>query len=624
MRTRRNKFFSDPQGEKNIVFCLGEACWRFLKKLANLFMQKIKDGSKKLWGCFPYTFSKISNTIKAFSLTEKSIFGVLLIIFITSTVLLLNKINQSFIVEIPTQGGSLIEGIIGSPRFINPVLATSNTDKDLCALIYSGLLKATASGKLIPDLAESYEISEDGYVYNFKLKDNLFFHDGYPLTTEDIEFTIKTTQNDIIKSSKRANWDGVEIKRLNDKEIQFILTQPYSPFLENLTIGILPKHIWGEISPEQFAFSQLNIEPIGSGPYKLKKIKKDSAGVLEKYLLESFKKYSLGEPYISEIIIKLYSDENTLLSQYEQNNIESINSISPEKIISLKDTERNKILTTPLPRIFGVFFNQDEASIFTNKEVRLALDQAVNREQIIEDVLNNYGIAIDSPVPSKSGYYLQNETEGEQENQDRLELARETLKQNGWKLNEDNIWEKVTRKATTQLVFSVSTANTPELKAVANLLKESWEEIGAKVNLKIFEIGDLNQNVIRPRKYDTLLFGEVIGRDMDLFAFWHSSQRNDPGLNIAMYANITTDNLLEEIRVSTDEEGKKEKFIAFQEEITNDKPAIFLYSPEFIYIIPDKIKNIEIEQITIPSERFLNINQWYIETDKIWKVFLNN
>ncbi len=526
-------------------------------------------------------------------------------------------------IEIPTYGGSFTEGIIGSPRFINPILATSNTDKDLCALIYSGLLKATSKGKLIPDLAKSYKISEDGFVYTFVLKDNLFFHDGHPLTTEDIEFTIKTTQNDIIKSSKRANWDGVEIKRLNDKEIQFILTQPYSPFLENLTTGILPKHIWGGISPEQFAFSQFNIEPIGSGPYTINKIKKDSTGILEKYSLKSFKEYSLGKPYISEIIIKLYPDEEILLSEYEGNKVESINSISPEKITLIQDRAGNQILTTPLPRIFGVFFNQDEASVFTNKEVRSALDRAIDREQIIKDVLNNYGIAIDSPVPSKSRYYFEDE-DIEENNNDRIESAKEILKENGWKLNEDGIWEKINRQATTPLIFSISTADTPELKAVANLLKKRWEEIGAKVNLKIFEIGDLNQNVIRPRKYNSLLFGEVIGRDMDLFAFWHSSQRNDPGLNIAMYANITTDDLLEQIRISANEESKKEKFETFQKEIANDKPAIFLYSPEFIYIVPNKIKDIEIEQITIPSERFLGINKWYIETDKIWKSFSNS
>ncbi|MCK4386733.1 MAG: hypothetical protein KAV41_01450, partial [Candidatus Pacebacteria bacterium] len=169
---------------------------------------------------------------------------------------------------------------------------------------------------------------------------------------------------------------------------------------------------------------------------------------------------------------------------------------------------------------------------------------------------------------------------------------------------------------------SLSTAATPELKAVANLLKQQWEKLGVETRLKIFEMGDLNKNVIRPRKYDSLLFGEVVGRDLDLFAFWHSSQRNDPGLNIALYANITTDDLLEQIRITSDEKSKKEKLELFQKEIARDIPAIFLYSPDFIYISPKKIKNILIDKITIPSERFLDINNWYIKTDKVWKFLL--
>jgi peptide/nickel transport system substrate-binding protein len=580
-------------------------------------MQKIKQVSKKSKKFFSYILFNISDIIKSFSQIEKIIFYTVLITLITSLTLILNNINESYLVEIPSHGGSLIEGIVGSPRFINPVLATSNTDKDLSSLIYSGLLKATTQGELIPNLADSYSISEDGFVYLVELKDNIFFHDGYPITTEDIEFTIKMTQNNIIKSSKRANWEGVEVKRLNDKEIQFILPQPYSPFLENLTLGILPKHIWTEISPEQFAFSQFNINPIGSGPYKVKEIKRGSSDILEKYNLESFEGYSLGEPYISRLDIKLYSDEESLLTAYINKEIDSINSISPEKVSLLK--EKHQILSTPLPRIFGIFFNQDEATVFTNKEVRTALNIAINREKIIEEVLNNYGVAIDSPVPSKSRYYTKSDKE-----KDNLKIAKEILDSNNWKINPDGILEKLTRKETTLLKFSISTANTPELKAVANIIKEDWEKLGAQVSLKIFEIGDLNQNVIRPRQYDSLLFGEVIGRDMDLFAFWHSSQRNDPGLNIAMYANITTDSLLEEIRIDTNEEAKKEKFKMFQEEISTDVPATFIYSPEFIYILPEKIKNIKIEQLTIPSERFLNINEWYIETNKIWKIFYNS
>ncbi len=146
-----------------------------------------------------------------------------------------------------------------------------------------------------------------------------------------------------------------------------------------------------------------------------------------------------------------------------------------------------------------------------------------------------------------------------------------------------------------------------------------WEKINVKVNLRIFEIGDLNQNVIRPRKYDALLFGLMLGRDPDPFAFWHSSQRNDPGLNIALYTNITADKLLEDARVLSDTAKRKEKYQAFQEQVIKDNPAVFLYSPEYIYLVPKSLLGADTDTITVPSERFTQIYKWYIKTKKVWK-----
>jgi len=562
-------------------------------------------------------FESLNSTIKNISLVEKTFLIFLATIFSISVLIMLYKISDSFMVEIPVKGGSLSEGIIGSPRFINPLLAISNADRDLSILVYSGLMKATPEGNLIPDLAESYTISDDGLEYIFKLKDDIVFHDGFPITTDDIEFTIKLSQDNIIKSPKRPNWDGITIEKINQKEIKFILKTPYSPFLENTTIGILPKHIWGSIAPEQFAFSNFNIEPIGSGPYKITNINKNSNGILEKYSLASFENYTLGEPYISKLIINFYPNEEGLITAYNKNNIEAINTISPENVLEFE--EKNKrIERVPLPRIFGIFFNQNQNSIFTHREVRIALDRALDKDRIVNEILNGYGVSINSPVPIISKYYYNNLSEKTLN----IEGAIEILEKNGWKLNEETgIREKNISKVTTPLEFTISTSDAPELKSVVNIAKEEWEKIGAKVNIKIFEIGDLNQNVIRPREYEALLFGEIIGRDMDLFAFWHSSQRNDPGLNIALYANITTDKLLEETRTSNDEKERMEKYKTFQEEVLNDIPAIFIYSPDFIYIIPEKIQNFSLGQITVPSERFLSIHNWNIKTNKVWKIF---
>jgi len=174
------------------------------------------------------------------------------------------------------------------------------------------------------------------------------------------------------------------------------------------------------------------------------------------------------------------------------------------------------------------------------------------------------------------------------------------------------------------LAFSISTSDVAELKDAGELIKSMWEELGARVELKVFETGDLNQNVIRPRKYESLLFGEIIGHDSDLFAFWHSSQRNDPGLNIALYANITTDKLLQDARTISDVNVRIEAFKEFQQELRADIPAVFIYAPDFIYVLPKNVRGVSIGQVTTPSERFLNIYEWFIETDNVWAIFVKD
>jgi peptide/nickel transport system substrate-binding protein len=205
-----------------------------------------------------------------------------------------------------------------------------------------------------------------------------------------------------------------------------------------------------------------------------------------------------------------------------------------------------------------------------------------------------------------------------------MEKAVEILAKAGWKPDPENgVLEKTVKKTTERLEFTISTSNTPELKSAALIIKESWEKLGAKVNLAFFDTGDLNQGIIRPRKYDALLFGEIVGRDLDLYAFWHSSQRNDPGLNIANYTNIKADKILEQARTTNDIFDRLDKYNSFAEEVAKDIPAIFIYSPYFIYILPEKIKGVEILNIALPSERFLDVKDWFIETDHVWKIFAN-
>ncbi|MDD5032724.1 MAG: ABC transporter substrate-binding protein [Candidatus Pacebacteria bacterium] len=563
---------------------------------------------------------KLRLAAKTLSLQLRALLILFISVFTISGFFLLYQADKALSVTVPSEGGMLREGIIGTPRFINPVLTISDTDRDMTSLIYSGLMRPSESG-LIPDLAEKYELSEDGLVYTFTLKPDLKWSDGKKLTTEDILFTIQFIQNPDTKSPKRANWEGVEAEIVDERTVNFRLQKPYSPFLENTTIGILPKHVWENVLPEQMSLSDFNINAVGSGPYKIEKVTKSSSGIIASYLLSANDNFSLKKPFIKKISVKFYPSEKKLIEAYEKNEIDSVSALSPQNMLAMQKAE-SFLKVYQLPRVFAVFFNQNDAPVFAEKEVREALTLATDKKLIVREVLKEFGNTLDGPIPPGSLGYSPAGANEEQDAQKNKEEAKKLLEKNGWKYNEEEkVWQKEKKKKEIlKLEFSISTSDVPDLVQTAQILKNEWESMGAKVNVKIFEIGDLEQNVIRPRKYDTLLFGEILNRDPDLFAFWHSSQRNDPGLNIALYANITADKLLEEARTISDAEKREEKNIKFQKEINKDKPAIFLYSPNFLYLVPSSLGGINSKSITISSERFSGINNWYLETKKVWKI----
>ncbi len=577
--------------------------------------ESFKNLIKKEWK-LPYS-EKATEVIKSFSLTEKTLFFFFVFIFIVSGLSLLFQVNKLFLVKVPDYGGKLEEGIVGSARFINPLLAASDIDKDLTSLVYSGLLKVDGSGHLIPDLAENYSISDDGLTYTFKLKDNIYFHDGVRVTADDIVFTVEKAQDPALKSPREINWAGVKVTKIDDRTITFTLKQPYSPFIQNATIGILPKHIWRSASIEEFPFSQYNTKPIGTGPYKVNSISLTSSGLPSQYELLSFNKYSLGRPFITTLVVKSYQNEKDLMDAYKGGDIESFYGISPKQLAQL-NIDGGTLMKSPLPRIFGLFFNQNVAPVFVNKEVRQALDVSLDKKAIINTVLAGYGEAINSPVPLTSTTVVATTTLSQEE---RLANAKKILEAKGWKKNGSGIYEKKDGKNSTTLTFSISTGNAPELKETAYIMQKNWQDLGALVEVKIFEIGDLNQNIIKTRKYDSLLFGEIVGRDLDLYPFWHSSERANPGLNIALYTNLKADKILENLRETNDESEQKALFLNFNKEIQNDVPAVFTYSPYFIYIVPNKVQNVSLGTINVPAERFIDVGKWYIETNNVWNIF---
>ncbi len=395
--------------------------------------------------------------------------------------------------------------------------------------------------------------------------------------------------------------------------------------MENTTVGIMPEHLWKN-SPIEL--NEVNTNPIGSGPYQVSKVSKKSSGIIDYYDLSLFKNFALGKPYIKNITLRFYPNENDLVSALQNGKVNQISSITPENAEMLKE-KGFRVESSVLPRVFGLFFNQNQAQIFTDKHVVEAIDQAIDKDRIVTQVLQGYGVVINDPIPPNMIAYQKLSGEDKTSHEERLQKAQNILTKDGWVKGIDGFLEKTivtkvkgkTTKTKTILEFSISTGNAPELSQTAELIKEDLQNIGIKVDVKTFEVGNLNQSVIRPRKYDALLFGQIINHESDLFAFWHSSQRNDPGLNIAMYTNTKVDKLLEDALITLDEKSRVKKYAAFEDEIKKDLPAVFVYSPDFIYIVSNNLENISIDHIVSPSDRFLNSYLWYTEKDNVWKIF---
>lgn len=570
------------------------------------------DGNRSHWReRFSRTWNipaldRLQDYVREFSPGDRVIFYALIALTSIASLMGLYALEQSLLVRVPAYGGTLTEGAIGNPQFINPLLAISDADRDLSTLTYAGLMGLSGSGALVPVLAESYVMSDDGKSYTFTLRADAKFTDGTPVTAADVVFTVKKAQDPGLKSPEYADWSGVNVVAIDSQTVRFLLSKPYAPFLGLTTLGILPSRLWQHIGDAEFPFSALETNPVGNGPFKVASISRDASGLIQSVSLVGNANYVLGKPYLDGIRFNFYSNVEDLSRALTSGTVESAHGI-PKK----------GALTAPYARVFGVFFNPNEKQVYARIEVRKALSLAIDRSGIIATTLGGYATPIMGPVPPGEG--VQQVPVPNFENPT-LEAAR-ILESAGWAYDGDaRAWKNTKAKQSLDTI-TIRTSNVPELKNVAGAVKASWEKLGIPVDIELYEPGDLSQNVIRPRKYGALLYGMVIGRDQDLYAFWDSQERNDPGLNIALYANKTVDALLEDARGTVSQDIRASDLQKIENIIAADYPAAFLYAPNFIYVTPSDLQGVDLPQIITPADRFANVASWYRSTDSVWPFF---
>jgi len=555
---------------------------------------------------------KWARLFQALKTRDKIIISFFLVTSVGALIFWLGAFYVMSTVSVPKIGGEYTEGMVSQPRYINPILSqTSDADADLTELIYDGLFSYDNDGNIVKRLAEDYSVSPDGKVYTMQLRRDVKWHDGAELTADDVVYTIQLIQNPAYKSPLRSNWSSVEVSASDAYTLVFSLQKPYSQFLNNLTVGILPKHIWETIPQENFFLADYNMAPIGSGPYIFFDSEKDSSGNILSYELRSWKEYFDGTPYISKIVFHFYPDEESLVEAYNKKEILGIGALTPENLTTIKARKSNRVYDINIPRFFSVFFNTTTSVPLAYDEVREALSYAVDREAIVRETLSGKGqLAFGPLLPFMKGYtadFLLPTYD--------IDRANTLLDEHGWKRGEDG----VRAKDGAVLEINLSLPEWSNLVKTAEILKTQWEKIGARVIITRVNPADLQQNVVRTRQYEALLFGEVASVTFDPYSFWHSSQKRDPGLNLALLDNKEMDDTLNALREETDVEKQKEQYRKFQEILSQKKSALFLYSPTYLYLVSSTVKGIDIRTLDTPHSRFSNVKNWYIKTERIKK-----
>ncbi len=549
---------------------------------------------------FYLTYKIFSN----FSKLERRILIGAFLIFILSSFFVALNFYYSATKEQPAHGGIYIEGGVGQPTFINPLIANiSDIDLDLIEILFDDLL----------NLTDNYKISQDNKTWTIFLKKDLKWDDGKELTTDDIIFTIKIIQDPDTRSPLFLSWQGIEVEKIGDSEIRFILKKPYAFFLDNLrNLKIVPQHIFGNIPAVNLKLSQYNLEPVANGPYKFKEITTEKDGFIKEMSLIKNPLYHGNPPFIDNFIFKFYRNEQDLIQDFNIKKISGFGGLNPQNINEIKIS--HKLTNLSLPRYYAVFFNSNTNPILQNNEVRKALALATDRTKIIKQVFNEYASLADGPIPSNvTGY---NKTVY-QNNKFSLQQAQEILEKDGWLLNpEDGVRYKTINKIRQKLEFEIVVPQIPFLIETVDLIKEDWDKIGVKINSAVLPLSDIGREVLKTRNYQLLIFGNILNNNPDVLSFWHSSERLYPGLNLSLYNNKDADKALENIRQEINSEKRQLELNKLQDIIYKENPAVFLFNPNYIYVTNSNLLSFDLSFITTPAHRFEKIGEWHLKTER--------
>lgn len=523
-------------------------------------------------------------------------------------------VTQTTVVQM--RGGVYVEGVAGRPQLINPLFSHLNdVDRDLCALIFEGLTTVNERNEIVPVLADRWEVSADGLTYTFYLRDDVRWQDGQPFTADDVVFTLELLRSpDLPMFHPYAElWRLVEIQKLAPYLVRFTLSEPFAPFLDYTTTGILPKHILEQVPVAELDRHSFNQAPVGTGLFKVKELEPT-----DHVLLETNPYHRLwGQTMLDGVELRFYNDYKHVFAAYESGKVMGVSRILTEDLARARLNPNLQVLSARLSGYSLIFLNLKSAEkpFFQDRRVRQALLYALDRQALIDQVLTGQGVVIHGPIMPDSWAY---DPEIRKYPYD-VRMAVELLEEAGFKLPDqsrmtlsdaDPVSSQVRVKKEQPLTFTLLTDSSPEHVALAQMVAWYWAAVGARVEVRSMSVSDLVLNHLRPRQFDAALLEWPSQLDPDPYPMWHETQVEGTGQNYSGFSDRDASEAIEVARQLTDRGKRSELYIQFQSVFAEQVPAIMLYQPIYTCGVDRRVRNVQIAPMFDPSGRFRNLWQW--------------
>ena len=524
--------------------------------------------------------------------------------------------NQPFVIETPLRGGTLHEGTVGALSRRNPLYATSPGEKTLSTLLHAGLLRHTRDGSLIPHLADTWE--QHGSRFMFRIRDDAIFHDGFPVTAGDVVHTIAMLA--YRDSDPHAPWHKVSAEATDERTVVITVPEGNLSFPEQFTTPILPEHVWKKIPSERQKTYYGSGVHIGAGPFRYKQEVFRDIEQPKSITLSAYPAYILGRPYLDHIVIHLFRSPADLTNAYHDGTIHALHSISPSEITLLTQRDDTTVYTATTNRLFGIFFNTEDGRLLQDPFLRSVLSQHIDRNRIVADIFLGYATATQAPLPA--------DTDTIWRNVDRSDLEQ-TLDDIGWVTDDTN---SIRMKNEQPLSLSLVVPDISDIRAAAHRIAGSWEELAIAVTITALPPDSL-PSVIREGDFDAIFYGYQAQKPTDLVALWKSSDAT----NIASathFGSPTLNGLLTDLeqtdppeRFSTAAPDRWHSLVydEVKAEMLQSVPAVFLYSPYFLSVMPANVKGIgaggtSLGHVTDPSNRFIDVHTWHTRRERVWRI----